>query len=108
MNGYRGTAAYLPDGVRSVGRLSFALLIIAGAIGQCDEAKAGELTIWRGKLSGECHFNNPALRDGNVFEARSEGGRLYLIADGKPSLDLHAFRYSRFADGQSLERDASV
>ena len=96
MNGYRGIAAFQPDGVRSVCRLSFALLIISGTIGLSDEATAGEPTIWRGKLSGECHFNNKALRDGNVFEARSEGGRLYLIADGKPFLEASIRRDGTF------------
>ena len=47
---------------------------------------------------------------GHGFGIGPIAGRLMaeLIADGKPSLDLQAFRYARFADGRPPQRDASV
>ena len=47
---------------------------------------------------------------GHGFGIGPIAGRLMaeLIADGKPSLDLQAFRYARFTDGRPPQRDASV
>jgi glycine/D-amino acid oxidase-like deaminating enzyme len=47
---------------------------------------------------------------GHGFGMGPIAGRLMaeLIAEGKPSLDLSAFRFTRFTDGQPLEPDRSV